>query len=384
MDFSFTEEQEMLRDSVVKLMAKHAPPEALRKWDRERTYPEDLYQEWAKAGLLRLPFPEIVGGLGGSALDLAIVVYELSRVSTDVGMAFGGSIFCGLNVLRKGTDEQRAHWLPKLLNGDIKFSIGISEPDAGSDVGNIRTTAVRDGDRYIVNGQKLWTTGAGLKDSTICAYVKTDTKVHYRKGMTHILIDNTMPGVELRKLNMLGRRSVGTYEVFLKDVSVPADRVIGSEGGGWDCLMGGLQYERAVSSAGNCGGAQAVFDLAKSYAAERVQFGQPIGSFQAIGHMLADMETEIEAGKMLTWRANWLVSQRRDALKEITHAKLFTSEMYTRHANMGVQIMGGYGLNQDFDMERYLRDSRSATIAAGTSQTQRNLLVNLMGLKSSK
>lgn len=384
MDFNFTEEQEMLRDSVVKLMAKHAPPEALRKWDREKIYPEDLYQEWAKAGLLRLPFPENVGGLGGSALDLAIVVYELSRVSTDIGMAFGGSIFCGLNLLRKGTHEQRAHWLPKLLNGDIKFAIGISEPDAGSDVGNIHTTAVRAGDNYIINGQKLWTTGAGLNDSTICIYVKTDTRVHYRKGMTHILVDNNMPGVELRKLNMLGRRSVGTYEVFFKDVSVPADRVIGGEGGGWDCLMGGLQYERAVSSAGNCGGAQAVFDLAKSYAAERVQFGQPIGSFQAIGHMLADMETELEAGKMLTWRANWLVSERRDALKEITHAKLFTSEMYARHANMGVQIMGGYGLNEDFDMQRYLRDSRSATIAAGTSQTQRNLLANLMGLKSSK
>ena len=384
MDFGFTEEQEMLRDSVVKLMAKHAPPEALRKWDRERAYPEDLYQAWAEAGLLRLPFPERVGGLGGSALDVALVVYELSRVSTDVTMAFGGSIFCGLNILRKGTDEQRAHWLPNLLGGEIKFAIGISEPDAGSDVGALRTTAVRDGDRYVVNGQKLWTTGAGLKNSVICAYVKTDTKAHYRKGMTHILIDANTPGVELRKLNMLGRRSVGTYEIFLKDVSVPADRVIGGEGGGWDCLMGGLQYERAVSSAGNCGGSQAVFDLAKSYAAERVQFGQPIGSFQAIGHMLADMETELEAGKMLTWRANWLVSQRKDALKEITHAKLFTSEMYARHANMGVQIMGGYGLNEDFDMQRYLRDSRSTTIAAGTSQTQRNLLANLMGLKSSK
>ena len=384
MNFDFTEEQEMLRDSVIKLMAKHAPPEALRKWDRERTYPEELYQAWAEAGLLRLPFPEKVGGLGGSALDLAIVVYELSRVTTDVSMAFGGSVFCGLNVLRKGTEEQRAKWLPKVMNGEIKFAIGISEPDAGSDVGAIRTTAVRDGDRYIVNGQKLWTTGAGLKNSTICAYVKTDTKVHYRKGMSHILIDNTMPGVELRKLNMLGRRTVGTYEVFFQDVSVPADRIIGGEGGGWDCLMGGLQFERAVSSAGNCGGAQAVFDLAKSYAAERVQFGQPIGSFQAIGHMLADMETELEAGKMLTWRANWLVAQRRDALKEITHAKLFTSEMYARHANMGVQIMGGYGLNEDFDMQRYLRDSRSTTIAAGTSQTQRNLLANLMGLKSAK
>ena len=384
MDFGFTEEQDMLRDSVIKLMAKHAPPEALRKWDRERKYPEEVYQAWADAGLLRLPFPEKVGGLGGSAIDLAIVVYELSRVSTDIGMAFGGSVFCGLNVLRKGTDEQRARWLPKLLSGEIKFCIGISEPDAGSDVGAIRTTAVRDGDNYIVNGQKLWTTGAGLKNSVICAYVKTDTKVHYRKGMTHILIDNNAPGVELRKLDMLGRRAVGTYEVFLKDVVVPADRVIGGEGGGWDCLMGGLQFERAVSSAGNCGGSQAIFDLARKYAAERVQFGQPIGSFQAIGHMLADMETEIEAGKMLTWRANWLVSQRRDALKEITHAKLFTSEMYARHANIGVQIMGGYGLNQEFDMERYLRDSRSTTIAAGTSQTQRNLLANLMGLKSSK
>ncbi len=384
MEFAFTEEQEMLRDSVIKLMAKHAPRESLRKWERERKYPEELYQAWADAGLLRLPFPENVGGLGATALDLAIVVYELSRVSTDVSMAFGGSIFCGLNVLRKGTDAQRAHWLPKLLDGSIKFSIGISEPDAGSDVGNIRTYAVRDGDRYIVNGQKLWTTGAGLKNSVICAYVKTDRAAHYRKGMTHILIDNDMPGVELRKLDMLGRRTVGTYEVFFKDVSVPADRVIGGEGGGWDCLMGGLQYERAVSSAGNCGGAQAVVDLATSYARERIQFGQPIGSFQAIGHMLADMETELEAGKLLTWRANWLVSQKKDALREITHAKLFTSEMYAKLANMGVQVMGGYGLNEEYDMQRYLRDSRSTTIAAGTSQALRNLLANLMGMKATK
>ena len=384
MEFAFTEEQEMLRDSVIKLMAKHAPRESLRKWERERKYPEELYQAWADAGLLRLPFPENVGGLGASAIDLAIVVYELSRVSTDVSMAFGGSIFCGLNVLRKGTDAQRAHWLPKLLDRSIKFCIGISEPDAGSDVGNIRTYAVRDGDRYIVNGQKLWTTGAGLKNSVICAYVKTDRAAHYRKGMTHILIDNDMPGVELRKLDMLGRRTVGTYEVFFKDVSVPADRVIGGEGGGWDCLMGGLQYERAVSSAGNCGGAQAVVDLATSYARERIQFGQPIGSFQAIGHMLADMETELEAGKLLTWRANWLVSQKKDALREITHAKLFTSEMYAKLANMGVQVMGGYGLNEEYDMQRYLRDSRSTTIAAGTSQALRNLLMNLMGMKATK
>ena len=382
MNFDFTEEQEMLRESVIKLMARHAPPEAVRKWDGDRSFPEDLYQAWVEAGLLRLPFPAEVGGLGGDALDLALVIYELSRVSTDLTMAFAGSIFCGLNVLRKGTDEQRAYWLPRLLDGKIKFAIGISEPDAGSDVGNIHTIAVRDGDRYIVNGQKLWTTGAGLKNSVICAYVKTDKTVHYRKGVTHILIDNDAPGVELRKLGMLGRRTVGTYEVFLRDAPVDADRVIGGEGGGWDCLMGGLQYERAVSAAGNCGGAQAVLDLAVKYAGERVQFGQPIGSFQAIGHMLADMQSELEAGKLLMWRAAWLAAQGRDALREITQAKLYTSEMYARHANMGVQIMGGYGLNEEFDMQRYFRDSRSATIAAGTSQTQRNLLANLMGMKA--
>jgi alkylation response protein AidB-like acyl-CoA dehydrogenase len=382
MNFDFTEEQEMLRQSVIKLMARHAPAESVRKWDRDRSFPEELYQAWVEAGLLRLPFPAEVGGLGGDAVDLALVIYELSRVSTDLTMAFAGSVFCGLNVLRKGTPEQQAHWLPRLLDGSVKFSIGISEPDAGSDVGNIHTMAVRDGDRYIVNGQKLWTTGAGLKNSVICAYVKTDKSVHYRKGVTHLLIDNDAPGVELRKLGMLGRRSVGTYEVFLRDAPVPADRVIGGEGGGWDCLMGGLQYERAVSAAGNCGGAQAVLDLAVTYAGERVQFGQPIGSFQAIGHMLADMQSELEAGKLLTWRAAWLAARQREALAQITQAKLYTSEMYARHANMGVQIMGGYGLNEEFDMQRYFRDSRSATIAAGTSQTQRNLLANLMGLKA--
>ena len=381
MNFDFTEEQEMLRESVIKLMARHAPAESVRKWDRDRSFPEDLYQAWVEAGLLRLPFPTEVGGLGGDAVDLALVIYELSRVSTDLTMAYAGSIFCGLNVLRKGTPEQRAHWLPRLLDGRVKFSIGISEPDAGSDVGNIHTMAVRDGDRYIVNGQKLWTTGAGLKNSVICAYVKTDKSVHYRKGITHLLIDNDAPGVELRKLGMLGRRTVGTYEVFLRDAPVPADRVIGGEGGGWDCLMGGLQYERAVSAAGNCGGAQAVLDLAIKYAGERVQFGQPIGSFQAIGHMLADMQSELEAGKLLMWRAAWLAAGQREALREITQAKLYTSEMYAKLANMGVQIMGGYGLNEEFDMQRYFRDARSATIAAGTSQTQRNLLANLMGLK---
>ncbi len=382
MDFALSEEQRLLQDSVRKLMQRHAPPMLLRQHDKDGSFPYELYDAWVEAGLLRLPFPEEFGGLGGNALDLSIVSYEISRVSTDLGMAFGGSVFCGLNVLRKGSTEQKQFWLPKLLSGEIRFSIGISEPDAGSDVGNIKTFARRDGDKYIVNGQKLWQTGAGLRDNVLNCYVRTTREGHYRDGLSLLLIDMNTPGVECRKLDMLGRRSTGTYEVFLTDVEVPADRVIGGGNKGWDCLMGGLQIERAVSSAGNCGGAQAIVDLAAKYAQERVQFGQPIGSFQSIAHMIADMATEVEAATLMMWRAAWLVSTRQDALREITMAKLFSSETYVKVADMGVQVMGGYGLHADYDMQRYYRDARSATIAAGTSQTQRNLIAGLMGLKA--
>ena len=382
MDFGFSDEQNLLRESVIKLMERHAGPEMIRRHDRAQTFPYELYDAWVEAGLLRLPFPEEYGGLGGSAVDLAIVVQEISRYSADFAMAFGGSVFCGLNILRKGTEAQKAHWLPRVMSGDVKLAIGISEPDAGSDVGALKTYAQRDGDSFVVNGQKLWTTGAGLKNSVISVYVKTDRTVHYRKGMSMLLIDNDTPGVELRKLEMLGRRCIGTYEVFFRDVRVSEDRLVGGEGGGWDCLMSGLQSERAVSAAGSCGAAQAIVDLAASYARERKQFGQMIGGFQAIGHMIADMQTEVDAARMLMWRAVWLVSHEQDALREITMAKLFAAETYAKVANMGVQIMGGYGLNAEFDMQRYFRDARSATIAAGTSQTQRNLIAGLMGLKA--
>lgn len=381
MEFGFSEAQNILRDSVRKLMDKHAPPDYVRRLDREQAYPDALYAAWIEAGLLRLPFPEDYGGLGGNVLDMVIVAEELARKSADFFMAFGGSVFCGLNILRKASEAQKKHWLPKLLAGEIKFSISMSEPDAGSDVGAIRTSAVRDGDHWIINGQKLWATGAGSTDNVINVYVKTDPKAHYRQGLSLFLVDNTTPGVELRKLDMLGRRCVGTYEVFFKDVRVPAGRLIGGENKGWDCILSGLQVERITSAAGNIGAAQACVDLAIQYAKDRNQFGRPIGTFQAIAHMLADMQTEVEAARTLMWRAAWMVSQGQDALREISMAKLFSSETYVKVANLGMQIFGGYGYNMEFDMQRHFRDSRSSTIAAGSSQMQRNLIANLMGLK---
>ncbi|MBZ5698858.1 MAG: acyl-CoA/acyl-ACP dehydrogenase [Acidobacteriia bacterium] len=381
MDFSFTDEQVMLRETVRKLMDEHAPIKYLRRLDREQTYPSELYEEWVKAGFLSIPFPEAYGGLGGSVLDVVIIAEELSRRSADLVMAYAGSVFCGLNILRKGSEEQKRHWLPKLLSGDSKMSISISEPDAGSDVGAIRTTAHRDGDNWIINGQKLWATGAAAKNNVINVYVKTDSNARYQEGMSLFLVDNDTPGVKMRKLDMLGRRCVGTYEVFLNDVRVPADRLVGGENKGWDVVLSGLQVERVTAAATACGGAQAVVDLALQYAKDRKQFGRPIGTFQAIAHMLADMQTEVEAARTLMWRAAWMVASGQKALREITMAKLLASETYVKVASMGMQVLGGYGYSMEFDMQRYFRDSRAATIAGGSSQMQRNLLAGLMGLK---
>jgi alkylation response protein AidB-like acyl-CoA dehydrogenase len=381
MDFSFTEEQRMMRDSVRKVMDDIATPEYVRRMDREQTYPQELYDAWVKLGILGIPFPEEYGGLGGSVMDLVIVAEEISRKSPDFFMAFAGSVFCGLNVARKGSEEQKRLWLPRLLSGEIKMSISMSEPDAGSDIGAMRTAARRDGNDYLISGQKLWATGAGAPNNVINVYVRTDPKANIRQAMSLFLVDNTTPGVQMRKLDMLGRRCTGTYEIFFTDVRVPAERLVGGENKGWDCVLAGLQAERICSAAGNLGAAQACLDLAVDYAKERKQFGRPIGSNQALAHMLADLATELEAARALTWRAAWMATSGQDALREISMAKLLTSETYVKIANAGMQVFGGYGYSMEFDMQRHYRDARSATIAAGTSQMQRNIVAGLMGLK---
>jgi alkylation response protein AidB-like acyl-CoA dehydrogenase len=376
-----TEEQTMLRDSARRLMQRVATPDYIRKLDRERLYPYVLYDAWIEAGILALPYPEEYGGLGRSVLDLAIVAEEISVPSSDVVMAFGGSMFCGLNVLRMGTDTQRREWLPQLLSGKIRFSISMSEPDAGSDIGAMRTTATRDGDSYVINGQKIWATGAGAKNNFINVYVKTDPKANYRQGMSLFLVDNTSPGLTVKKLDMLGRRTVGTFELTFNTVRVPADRLIGGENNGWNVVLAGLQAERVTAAACDCGSARGVFEMALAYAQDRKQFNRAIGTFQSIAHALADMQTEIEAAWSMVLRAAAMLSAGQNALREITMAKLLASEAYVKAANTGMQIMGGFGYSMEFDMQRHYRDARAATIAAGTSQIQRNLIAGLMGLK---
>lgn len=381
MDFSVSEEQRMLRDTLTSLMARHAPAERLSAWDEARSYPEDLYRHWAEAGLIQLAFPEEYGGLGGSPADVAMVVEEISKHSADLCMPYSSAVFCGLNILRNGNEAQKRHWLPLILSAQKKMLIAMSEPGAGSDATAMSTFAHRDGDHYVINGQKLWVTGAGLKDAVLSVYLKTDRTVSHKEGVSLLLVDASTPGVELRKLDMLGRRCSGTYEIFFKDVRVSAEALIGGEGHGWQCLMSGLQYERAVSAASSCGGAQGVVDIVTAYVKDREQFGRPIGTFQALAHRIADMQTRVDAARMLTQKAVWLSTQGDVALREISEAKLFASETYVAVANEAVQLMGAYGLSREYAIERHFRDARSATIAAGTSEMLRNLIAGVMSLR---
>ena len=382
MDFTLTEEQRMMRDSVRRLMDRVATPEYVRRLDREQAYPDDLYAAWVELGLLRIPFEERYGGLGGNVVDLVIVAEEISRKSADLFMAYAESVFCALNIARKGSEEQKLYWLPRVLSGENKMSISMSEPDAGSDVGAMKASARRDGNDYVIGGQKLWATGAGAKDNVVNVYVRTDPSANIRQGMSLFLVDNTAKGLTLRKLDMLGRRCTGTYELFFDDVRVRTERLVGGENKGWDCVLAGLQAERITSAAGNVGAAQACLDLAVEYAKERRQFGRAIGTNQALAHPLADMASEIEAARALTWRAAWMTASGQDALREISMAKLLSSEAYVKCANLGMQVLGGYGYSMELDMQRHYRDARAATIAAGTSQMQRNIIAGLMGLKA--
>ncbi|NYT61700.1 acyl-CoA/acyl-ACP dehydrogenase [Alcaligenaceae bacterium] len=377
-----SEEQRMLHESLDKAMKKILTPEYLRRIDKDGVYPYEAYDAWVELGLTGCGIPMSYGGLGGDIEDLVLISEALAAWSYDVSTALTVPLFTGMTLLRCGREEQKLALLPQLASGKIRMSVCISEPDAGSDVSAIKTKAVKDGDTWILNGQKIWVTAAGARDTVLQIYAKTDPSVSAKNGLSVFLIPNTTPGIECRKLEMLGRRAAGSYEIFMQDVRVHESAVLGQVNCGWEYLLSGLQVERAITSAGYVGAAQKVVDLAAEYAKTRKQFGQPVGEFQAIAHMLADMQTDVDAARLLAYRAARHLSRGQSALREVSMAKLFGSETYIKIANQGMQILGAYGYSLETEMQRHFRDARSTTIGAGSSQMQRNAIASLMGLAS--
>jgi alkylation response protein AidB-like acyl-CoA dehydrogenase len=379
--FGLTDEQALLKETARRFVQNVCPPERAKSWDETHHYPEELFRGFAEMGWFALPFPEADGGGDGGASELAILTEELGHASLDVAQCFCLTLQAGLLVHQFASEATRRALFPKVMTGDARLSIAISEPDAGSDAAALRTTAVDKGDTFVVNGQKMWCTGAGLPGTSIVCYVRTDPDAPKHRGLSVLLVDAASDGVELHRIDTLARHILGTYDVYLDDVEVPKDRLIGDLNRGWDVLLSGLALERVLISGGYVGAAQATVDEALAYAKQRRQFGRPVGEFQALTHALADIQTEIDAARLLVQRAAWLHDTGADAVRAGAMAKLKGSETYVAAARLGMQICAGHGFATESLMSFRYRESIVAPISGGTSQIQRNAIARSMGLR---
>ncbi len=381
-DFGLSEELALLQETARRFVDTNCPPERAKEWDEKGVTPPELFEAMAGLGWFALALPDEIGGGNGGPQELAVLAEELGRASLDVAMCFIGTLISALTIEKWGTEEQRATILPGIMSAQRRMAIGISEPDAGSDAASMRTFADDRGDHFVVNGQKMWCTGAGLPDTDILTYCRTDRDAAKHAGLSVLVIDPTTDGVLLRQIPTLARHILGTYEVFFEDVVVPKDSMLGPQNGGWQVLLSSLDVERVLMSGAYVGAAQSTLDEALGYARQRHQFGRAIGTFQAIAHPLADMQVDIDSARLLTRRAAWLLANGQSCSREGAMAKLKGSETYVAAARLGMQVLAGHGFATESVMSFRWRESIVATISGGTSQIQRNAIARSMGLKT--
>jgi alkylation response protein AidB-like acyl-CoA dehydrogenase len=380
-DLTLSPEQELLKDTARRLVDEMCPPERAKQWDEEGYYPGELFQAFTDLGWIEMAFPLEDGGGGGGAVDLAVITEQLGRASLDIAQCFCLTLQAGLLLQKFGPAHMRDKLLPEVMAGRARLSLSISEPDAGSDAAAMQAFAEDAGDHFVLSGQKMWCTGAGLPGTRIVCYVRTDRAGAKHDGLSVVLLDPATPGVQLRKIPTLARHILGTYEIFLDRVRVPKEDLIGPLHGGWKVLLSGLALERVLISGGYVGAAQATLDEALGYSKERHQFGRPIGEFQALTHAMADMQMEIEAARLLVYRAAGLYDTGQEAGTAGAMAKLKGSETYVAAARLGMQILAGHGFATESVMSFRYRESIVAPISGGTSQIQRNAIARSMGLR---
>jgi len=380
MDFSFTPEQDDLRRHVCELLDEVCPPEYAQKCDEEAKPPREAYDALAKHGWFGLSLPTEYGGMGGSAIDLAILLEEAGRHFEELGIwVFRTLTYGGYALMQHGTPEQKSRLLPKVLRGELSFCLGLTEPNSGSDAASLSTRATTTDGGFLINGQKVFTSGMDISDYCLLV-TRTSSTGKKQQGITNFLVDTKLPGIAVTKIKTLGQRAIGTTQVFYNDVKVPADMLLGKVDQGWEAVDAYLWYERLCLSAARTGAALAAFDYALDYAKTRKQFGQSIGKFQAISHKLADMKTMLDISRMLVYRFAWLMSEGKASRADAAVLKLYTAETYKAVSDMGLQILGGYGYCMEYPMQRFFRDSRLANIGGGTSEIQRNIIAHSLGL----
>ena len=373
LDFDLGEDIEMLRDTVGSFaQAKIAP--AAAEIDRSNKFPRELWPQLGELGLLGITVEQEWGGAGMGYLAHCVAMEEISRASAAIGLSYGAhSNLCVNQLRRNGSDEQKKRYLPKLISGEHVGALAMSEPNAGSDVVSMRTRADKSGDRYILNGTKMWITNGPLAD-TMVVYAKTDPTAGSR-GITAFIVEKAFKGFSSgQKLDKLGMRGSDTGELVFQDCEVPAENVLGVVGNGVNILMSGLDYERAVLAAGPIGVMQACLDLVLPYVHQRTQFGQPIGRFQLIEAKLADMYVTLNASKAYVYAVAKACDRGETTREDAAGAILYAAERATWMALETIQILGGNGYINDFPAGRLLRDAKLYEIGAGTSEIRRMLI----------
>jgi short-chain 2-methylacyl-CoA dehydrogenase len=375
-NLDLTEEHELLRRTVRAFADERVAPVA-EELDREHRFPYELVSEMAELGLMGMTIPEEYGGAGTDTVSYAIAVEELTRVDSSVAITVAAHHSLGtLPIYLYGTEEQKREWVPELASGEKLAAFGLTEPEAGSDAGATRTRAELQDGQWVINGSKMFITNAGT-DITACV---TITAVTGKDEISNIVVPNGTPGYEIAPaMHKLGWRASDTRELSFRDVRVPEGNLLGPRGKGFQQFLEILDGGRISVAAMGLGLAQGAYDLAAAYAKERKQFGKPIATFQAIQFQLADMATEIEAGRNMVYKAAWLKDQGRPFAKEAAMAKLYTGELSHRAANSALQIHGGYGFMDESAISRLYRDQKILEIGEGTNEVQRMVIAKHLG-----
>jgi len=370
--FNFTEQHRLIRNTVEEFVKKEIAPSA-HDVDISGTFPREHYTKMGELGFLGIMVPEEYGGFNGDAVSACIVFDELAYGCASTALSWGAhSILCTYNLYRTGNDRQRKKYLPDLVSGRKIGAWGLTEPGAGSDALGLRTRAERKGDHYVLNGSKMFITNAPVADIFLIFARTGDDR---RGGISSFIVERGFEGFGTGPaMEKMGMRASPTGAIYLDNCKVPAENILGEEGQGWEQMMHGLNVERTTFAALCVGIGQASLDASIKYVKEREQFGRPIGEFQMIQKMIADMACQLEAARMLVYQTAQNIDLGRGSFFEASCAKLLASEMATRAALDAIQIHGGYGYTREFPVERYMRDAKLMEIGAGTSQVQRLII----------
>ncbi|KOR83112.1 acyl-CoA dehydrogenase [Peribacillus frigoritolerans] len=379
MDFSLTKEQQMIKEMVREFAEKEIKPIAI-ELDAKSMFAEDVFKKMGQLGLLGIPFPEEYGGSGGDTISYAIAVEEVGKACGGTGLSYAAAVSLGASpIYYFGTEEQKQKYLVPITTGETLAAFGLTEPNAGSDAGGTRTTAVLDGDEYVINGEKTWITNASYSRTvTVTAVSGKDSKG--KNIISAFIVPTDTQGLTINSnYEKMGVRASNTCEIILDNVRVPKENLLGDPDKGFKQFLFTLDGGRISIAALAVGIAQAAFDRALAFSKERIQFGKTISNFQAIQFKLADMAMEIELARNMVYKAAWLKDNKKPFAKEAAYAKLFASETAFRASNQAIQIHGGSGYMREYEVERYLRDAKLLEIGEGTSEIQRLVIARQLG-----